>query len=266
MSSKDMSSDKNPILGTPDNVFETARQTVEDLKFLLTQMDDVSQLNEDLDLNKSDKENNLKAISTLINEDSGLLTLFKVKVKGTVDNLRPLKQLATSLSYGLTRNQFFKIFTGAEKEKLLDLGLTTIQIERLTRRNSKVLPDNLSRSSFKNDDDVVDGDKCLRIDGIDSTGEKTFGCLSETGNFFFEDNSDIFNYRNFYAVKNNETNKETYSILGNLETIPKGYTEIKHDYNQVRNIAGGKRRTRRNRKCNNTKKCRNQKKFRSRRH
>ena len=242
------------------SLHETAKTTVEHLTKILEKVDS-SELNDDLQSKSKIKE----SIQLLINEKTGLLTLFPPDV----GFFKKIQQGFANVSLGLNTDQLIKSFTGDERIKLQQLRLTAAQIERLTRRNSKVLPDNLSPSSFKHDDDDDKnkyGDTCIRINGIDSTGAETYGCLSQTGNFFFQDNSDPFNYRNFHAVKKNGTNEETYLILGTFESIPEGYTEIKHDYNQVRNIAGGKRRTRRNRKCNNTKKCRNQKKFRSRRH
>ena len=170
-----------------------------------------------------------------------------------------LGQGITNIWWGLSPEQFQKHYNkpdfGIKNIQLLSSGKLRIefmkkrdplvlnknQIERLTRRNTKVLFDKLENGSK------------ISINGIDTDGKKTDGYLSENADFLrYVPLKNASEYVNFETVITEQGN-ETYLILKPLETIPSSFKKVPYDYNEVRNLSAGKRKTRHNRKYKNKK-------------
>ena len=206
---------------------------------------------------------------------------------------KSLQQGVTYIGWGLTPEEFIKYYNkqefGIKNIKLSDkvkieftqkrdpLVLNKNQIERLTRRNSKVIFSQLSKSGHPG---------CITIKGIgydcksnNNMDELVYGTLTPTANFYWNDIIGSYAYmpaESYYTKGNNffpviYDKKETYFIQAMFDIRPPGFWTCFSlippvDYSEVRgiNISGGKRKTRHNRKYKNkkTKKMRKTKKSR----
>jgi len=129
-------------------------------------------------------------------------------------------------------------------EKRKPLFLSNEQIELLTRRNTKVLFDNLE--NFGNNGDV-------QISGIDEYDGPSTGILDKNANFFSFKKNGFMRFETVY----DERGKETYLILNSenifkaIQFIPEQFKKIPYNYTRVR--SGGKCKTSHNRKYKNKK-------------
>jgi len=195
------------------------------------------------------------------------------KVGEGLDVTRKLgQQAATYIGRGLNEEEFTEYYAKEmekKRQKYPNFVLTREQMERLTRRNSKVIFNKLTPLKY--------GD--IRIDGIgfgceseNYYNEKVWGTLTSSANFVWQNKTGalewLANMNNFFPAK--YKGEDTYLIQDAKDMRPPGIPGVQlpkycymllapADYSNVRkiNISGGIRRTRHNRKYKNqkTKKC-----------
>jgi len=257
-------------------------------------MDDLNMIkyNHKLRTNESNKNKNSNAL-TSSRKKGGTPTSgrsarevqeeFNRKASKFIDDTQKrVQQAATYIGRGLSPEEFNIHYQAdmAKKKKVdKNFRLTPEQIERLTRRNSRVIFNKLSS---------IDNSGDIRIDGIgydcktSNYGKDVWGTLTTTANFVWQNKTGalewLANMNNFFpAIYKGE---DTYLIQDAKDMRPPGIPGVQDpfhcfmllptaDYSNVRkiNISGGIRRTRHNRKYKNkktkkTKKMRKTKKSR----
>jgi len=231
--------------------------------------------NHKLRTNESNKNKNSNALTSIRKKGGGEF-IFNRDVPKGFSNIGKLGlQAATYIGRGLSEKEFYKRYQAdmAKKKKVdKNFRLTPEQIERLTRRNSRVIFNKLS--SIANSGDI-------RIDGIkfECETKDVWGTLTTTANFVWQNKTGqwewLANMQNFFpAIYNGE---DTYLIQDATDTRPPGIPGVQlpkycymllppADYSNVRkiNISGGICKTRHNRKYKNkkTKKTKKTKKSR----